>query len=100
MQNNNENINDTTPSLPFDDVWADLKPALDKEAARREKRKKRFIIFWFTFIAISVSGGLLMVNGKKGNSEKLIVKSEALNKSKFKSQNQRVEAPPNVVSHC
>ena len=76
MQNNFENINDETPFIPFDDVWTSLKPELDKEAARREKRKRRFIFFWFTFIAISLlaGGGLLIVK-----SEELKVKSDKLN---------------------
>ena len=107
MQNNFENINDETPFIPFDDVWTSLKPELDKEAARREKRKRRFIFFWFTFIAIGLlaGGGLILVkseelkvkseNQKVGNQE-LIVKSEERNKLPETPNN--ISETPNSIS--
>jgi hypothetical protein len=65
MQNNFDNINNKSiqPFIDFETAWAGLKPELDAEAKRREKRKRRFIIFWFLLAAIGLGGGLFMVNG-------------------------------------
>ena len=74
MQNNNNNNNlhngdSPTPFVSFETAWAGLKPELDKEAKRREKKKRRFIIFWFCLIAIGLGlGGLTWMNNHTNNT--------------------------------
>ena len=73
MQNNFDNINNKSiqPFIDFETAWAGLKPELDAEAKRREKRKRRFIIFWFLLAVIGLGGGFFMVidEGKVENGK-------------------------------
>ena len=83
MQDNMNDINENgmPPFISFDKAWAGLKPELDAEAKRREKRKKRFIIFWISLIAIGLGGGFVLYNnGNKttNNVEQNIAKREKL----------------------
>lgn len=55
------------PSIDFNKAWDSLKPELDKEQARREKKKRRFIIFWFTAVAIAIGSSIFLVNNKYGD---------------------------------
>jgi len=69
MQDNFDEIEENKggtkqPFVPFEKAWAALQPELDKEAARR-KRKRRFLFFWLSFIAVALIGGLVVLkNGK------------------------------------
>ncbi len=70
MQNNFDNIdknnnNGEKPIVSFEEAWAALKPALDKEAERRTRRKKRIISFLFSFLVLSLVGGIVLMNNRK-----------------------------------
>jgi len=72
MQNNFENIdknnnNGEKPIVAFEEAWSALKPTLDKEAERR-KRKKRIISFLFSFLLLSLIGGIVLMNNRKLSS--------------------------------
>ena len=69
MLDNFDNIDDkrgevTLPSIPFEQAWAALQPELDKEAVKR-KRKRRFLFFLLSFIAIVLVGGLVGLKDSK-----------------------------------
>ncbi len=70
MQNNIDDINkeEATPFISFEKAWAGLKPELDAEAARRGKRKRRVIFFWFTSITIGLGIGVYVFENNKTNN--------------------------------
>ena len=72
MQTNNK------PNIDFGKVWNDLKPQLDKEAARREKKKRRFIFFWFFGVAIALGVGIATKKQLTSN-EKQVTNRENIN---------------------
>ena len=85
MQDNFDKIDENKggtkqPFVPFDKAWAALQPELDKEAARR-KRKRRFLFFWLSFIAVALIGGLVMLKSGKSNTPSF-TKTGAGNQSK------------------
>jgi hypothetical protein len=92
MQNNNINSNGQIPIIDFDKAWAGLKPALDAEAKRREKRKRRFIIFWFTLLAICIGGGIFIGNKqlKTNNEQKAIADQVSVSNKKQLSYDTKV----------
>ena len=76
MLDNFDNIDDkrggcTPPSIPFEQAWAALQPELNKEAARR-KRKRRFLFFLLSFIAIALVGGLVALKDSKSLTHSLV----------------------------
>lgn len=83
------------PSIDFSKAWNSLKPELDMEQARREKKKRRFIIFWFSAIAIGlVSGALLLHNSHSEN------KNIALKQNTSAVVNTIVQKQNNEANHA
>lgn len=83
------------PSIDFSKAWNSLKPELDMEQARREKKKRRFIIFWFSAIAIGlVSGALLLHNSHSEN------KNVALKQNTSAVVNTIVQKQNNEANHA
>ena len=56
------------PAIPFEAAWATLKPNLDKEAARR-KRRKRVFFFWISILAVGLISGLIVMNESKKHTQ-------------------------------
>ncbi|MFP5039495.1 hypothetical protein [Parasediminibacterium sp. JCM 36343] len=67
MQNNMDD-NKAAPFVPFEKAWAGLQPALEKEAARRKKRKKRAVFFWLGIIAVALIGGAFAIHSSNLSS--------------------------------
>lgn len=81
MQNNFGNIDEKRegampPSIPFEAAWATLKPKLDKEAARR-KRRKRVFIFCISILVIGLISGLVILNENKQHTLATVKSSKA-----------------------
>lgn len=84
---------DGTPFVPFETAWASLQPVLDKEAARRKKRKRRFIIFWISILAIGVFGTFLLKHNNS-NTMPVIAKGKAASMPHTKGVTAAVVLPP------
>ena len=75
MQNDFENIDKNTdknkgatPLVSFEKAWASLQPQLDKEAERRQKKRRRFVFFWLGILSISLVSGWFAVHSNSGFS--------------------------------
>jgi hypothetical protein len=87
MLNNSEDI------IPFDIAWQQLQPALDAEAKRREKRKRRFVFFWFIIATIGLGGGFVVWNSgeQMANEQRAKCKRQVEQMAKGKMQKANVE---------
>ena len=94
MQTNNK------MNIDFDTAWSSLKPALDKEQARREKKKRRFIVFWFTLLAIGLGGSAIFMNNNAKINDKAVVKNEIIvqkNDDKAQSEENVAQSQHNIT---
>ena len=95
-----DNGENTTPFIPFETAWANLKPELDKEEERRKKKKRRFIIFWFLFAGVLLGSGIFFYYNNFANHSALTVTNKQENRlvNKIAINQQRENANANEQS--